>query len=67
MRDDIAMHTGLAVSGILGRPACPRCGDMLFAAVATEFRGKGRIHNSWICDSCDHEFCTAVQIDGPAK
>ena len=67
MRDDIATHTGLAVTGILGRPACPRCGEMLFAAVATEFRGKGRIHNSWVCDSCDHEFCTAVQIKGPAK
>ena len=67
MRDNIAMHTGLAVSGILGRPACPRCGDMLFAAVATEFRGKGRVHNSWICESCEHEFCTAVEIKGPTK
>ena len=66
MRDNIAMHTGFAVSGILGRPACPRCGDMLFAAVATEFRGKGRICNSWICDSCDHEFSTSVRIKGPA-
>ena len=67
MRDDIALHTGLAVSKILGRPACPSCGDMLFAAVATEFRGKGRVHNSWVCDACDHEFCTAVQIKGAAK
>lgn len=73
MRGYIATHTGLAVTGILGRPACPRCGEMLFAAVATEFRGKGRISNSWsicnswICDSCDHEFRTAVEIKGPAK
>lgn len=67
MRGYIATHTGLAVTGILGRPACPNCGEMLFAAVATEFRGKGRICNSWICDSCDHEFRTAVEIKGPAK
>ena len=67
MRGYIATHTGLAVTGILGRPACPRCGEMLFAAVATEFRGKGRICNSWICDSCEHEFRTAVEIKVPAK
>jgi len=67
MRGDIATHTGLAVTGILGRPACPRCGEMLFAAVATEFRGKGRICNSWVCDSCDYEFRTDVEIKASAK
>ena len=66
MRENIATHTGLAVTGILGRPACPHCGDMLFAAVATEFRGKGRISNSWVCDSCDHEFRTDVRIQAVA-
>ena len=63
---NIATHTGLAVTGILGRPACPRCGEMLFAAVATAFHGTGRIHNSWVCESCEHEFSTAVEIKSPA-
>jgi len=44
------------------RPACPRCGDTLFAAAATEFLGQGRIRNTWSCDSCDFEFWTAVAL-----
>jgi hypothetical protein len=44
---------------IFQRPACPQCGDMLFAASATEFLGHGKIRNTWSCESCDHEFRTA--------
>lgn len=46
----------------LQRPACPRCGDTLFAAAATEFLGKGQIRNVWSCDTCEHEFRTAVAL-----
>lgn len=44
------------------RPACPRCGEMMFAAAATAFLGKGRIENTWSCDSCDHKFSTAFAL-----
>lgn len=44
------------------RPACPRCGDMLFAASATEFLGHGEIRNTWSCESCEHEFRTALAL-----
>lgn len=47
---------------IFQRPACPQCGDMLFAAAATEFLGHGKIRNTWSCDSCDHEFRTAFAV-----
>ena len=44
------------------RPVCPSCGEMLFAATATEFLGEGKISNIWSCDSCDHEFRTALAV-----
>jgi hypothetical protein len=47
---------------IFQRPACPRCGDMLFAAYATEFLGHGKILNNWSCETCDHEFRTAIAL-----
>ena len=47
---------------IFRRPACPRCGNMLFAAAATAFAGKGRILHTWSCDRCDHEFHTTFEV-----
>lgn len=44
------------------RPSCPVCGDSLFAATATEFNAQGRIVHTWTCESCAHEFQTAVDI-----
>lgn len=46
---------------VFQRPACPRCGDRLFAAAATEFLGHG-IRNTWCCESCEHEFRTAFAL-----
>ncbi len=44
------------------RPACPSCGERLFAAWATEFLGDGTILNSWSCESCEYEFRTAFAL-----
>jgi len=47
---------------VFQKPVCPRCGDMLFAATATEFLGRGHIRHTWSCDTCDHQFWTAVSL-----
>ena len=44
------------------RPACPRCGEALFAPEIAEFAGNGRIRHTWFCDDCDHAFRTCVEI-----
>lgn len=59
------LPAGVTVNEILGRPACPQCGEMMFAAIATQFMGRGRISNSWSCEACDHEFETSVQMSLP--
>jgi ribosomal protein S27AE len=57
-----ASRSGLALFPFFQRPACPRCGDTMFAATATEYFGQGRIHHSWSCEICQHEFQTAVEM-----
>lgn len=53
-------HSQLSCMGWFRRPACPHCGDMQFAAAATELVGSDLIVHTWICDNCEHEFRTAV-------
>ena len=50
----------------LSNPSCPRCGNHLLAAEASEFLRDGHIRHSWACDDCGQEFQTAVTlIDAP--
>jgi hypothetical protein len=46
----------------LERPACPRCGDTPLAPEVSELGARGLIRHSWSCDSCGHEFLTAVRL-----
>jgi hypothetical protein len=45
-----------------GRPHCPQCANMLLAPEIAEFAGEGRVHHTWLCDACGHEFRTAVDF-----
>jgi ribosomal protein S27AE len=65
MRVQTELPAGVTVNEILGRPACPRCGEMMFAAVATQFLGRGLISNRWSCEACEHEFQTSLQLPMP--
>jgi ribosomal protein S27AE len=60
--DAPAGSSRLAVMPFFQRPACPRCGDTMFAATATEYFGRGFIRHSWSCEVCQHEFQTAVEL-----
>lgn len=60
--DSPAGSSRLAVIPFFQRPACPRCGDTMFAATATEYFGRGLIRHSWSCEICQHEFQTAVEL-----
>jgi ribosomal protein S27AE len=46
----------------LGRPNCPRCGNVLLVAEGSEFSPAGRIRHVWSCDQCDHEFVTSIAL-----
>jgi transcription elongation factor Elf1 len=46
----------------LSGPSCPRCGDLLLAAEASEFLSEGRVRHFWACDACGQAFHTAVEL-----
>jgi hypothetical protein len=64
MTPQILDHSAHECRRYLQRPACPRCGDTLMAAAASELVARGHIRNSWSCDSCGHDFVTAVRLSG---
>ncbi len=44
------------------RPTCPKCANPLVAPHIAAFAGEGRIWHTWLCDRCDHEFITCVDL-----
>ena len=49
----------------LGRPCCPKCGELMIAPECQEFsasRGGDEIRNYWQCDGCDNRFATLVKF-----
>jgi len=52
-----------------GRPACPRCGELLTVPEYPEFaeRGNGvEIRHVWHCDACDNRFDTLITFKAVA-
>ena len=51
-----------ARKGYFGGPACPKCGDLIVAAEASEFMGDEQIRHKWSCDECGYEFHTLISL-----
>lgn len=51
-----------ALAQAFARPHCPRCADVMLVAEESEFDAGGRILHTWSCDSCGHEFRTAISL-----
>jgi hypothetical protein len=47
----------------LGRPSCPKCGELLMAPEASEYLSGYDIRHRWQCDSCDFQFETLIDLD----
>jgi ribosomal protein L37AE/L43A len=45
-----------------GMRACPHCRQLVVAPDASEFVSEDRVRHLWACDSCGHEFTTAVRL-----
>ena len=52
----------LAFARYFTRPLCPQCGHEQFVPERSEFAGEGCVRHTWSCDSCGHEFSTAVEF-----
>jgi hypothetical protein len=62
MRSEHLASSGHAFDRGVQWPACPRCGDMLLAAVSSVLVERDHIRHSWSCDSCGYGFRTAIRL-----
>jgi len=49
----------------LGLRSCPHCDELVVAPEVSEFVSDGKVRHFWSCDSCGHEFKTAVRLSVP--
>jgi hypothetical protein len=59
----VAVPMSYAHERYLGRPSCPKCGEMMMAPSASEYRDGCGIRHAWVCDACDYGFETLICLD----
>ena len=62
----VAVHLRYLHERYLGRPSCPRCGQLLMAPERPEFSecfSGVQIRHFWLCDGCDNRFDTVLKFD----
>ena len=47
----------------LGRPSCPKCGELLMAPECSEYLSGYDIRHTWSCDGCDFQFETLIDLN----
>ena len=51
----------------LGRPSCPKCGELLMAPEHSECRDRNDVRHVWMCDKCDYGFETLIRFNALPK
>jgi hypothetical protein len=46
----------------LGRPSCPKCGELLMAPEYSECLSRNDVRHAWVCDKCDYGFQTLINL-----
>jgi len=47
----------------LGRPSCPKCGELIMAPNCSEYlKEEAIIRHIWSCDGCNYEFKTLIKF-----
>jgi hypothetical protein len=46
----------------LGRPSCPKCGDLMMAPESSEYVKPEDVRHVWLCDGCDYPFETLITL-----
>ena len=45
-----------------GRPACPKCGELMMASESSQYLGRCKVRHNWVCDGCDYQFKTLIRF-----
>ena len=47
----------------LGRPSCPKCGELLMAPEYSQCLDRNDVRHVWMCDKCDYGFETLLRFN----
>jgi predicted RNA-binding Zn-ribbon protein involved in translation (DUF1610 family) len=47
----------------LGRPSCPKCGELIMAPESSRYMADRGIRHTWSCDECVYEFETLIEFN----
>ena len=53
-----------AMRAFAGPAACPKCGDLLVAPLASEFVEGSEIRHHWECEACGERTSSAIPLCG---
>jgi ribosomal protein L37AE/L43A len=51
----------------LGRPSCPKCGELLMAPECSECLDRSDVRHVWMCDKCAYGFETLIRFTAVEK
>jgi len=43
-----------------GRPACPKCGELMMASESSQYLGRCKVHHIGYVTDCDYQFKTLI-------
>jgi len=62
----MTLHTAVPMSyaheRYLGRPSCPKCGELIMAPDFSEYLKNEASIRHWSCDGCEYEFKTLIKF-----
>jgi hypothetical protein len=65
MTPDVAMPMRFLHERYLGRPSCPKCGELVMAPEHTECVSEA-VRHFWSCDGCDYRFESLITFGEPS-
>ena len=63
MAPRVAVPTSYLHERYLGRPSCPKCGELLMAPEYSQCLDRNDVRHVWMCDKCDYGFETLIRFN----
>jgi len=63
----VAVPTSYIHERYLGRPSCPKCGELLMAPEYSQCLNRNDVRHVWMRDECDYGFETLIRFGVPPK
>ena len=63
----VTVPTSFIHERYLGRPSCPKCGELLMAPEYSQCLDRNDVRHVWLCDKCHYGFETLIRFSVASK